>query len=349
MVDENENLSIENYFVSNEFVNSISSLGEILNNDKVNSEELIGYIVGAALRYYVLLDGIHKFSIEGMNQFVGKLADYISQNNITVYNYMDANKHIYSELLNEFLQELDVPEDKMKVEIVSNTVRDLIVACLVKKDYMFHGFNSYYLNSIKENGINPNVKESQEDIIMINNIFEKYGIKMGLGWAMFDTGKVSFSKTPSVSYDYAQRSPEWFSQFVGGASCYSENRNAFSDNNYEGARLNLTNLMISKGFSSDDFQKVINFFNQNWQKYANKSPVIVIAGERNQNDYMKKEIDFAREMNQKPNDIFFSFDGAVDCKTSQKIDTTNAKFIELPRHNELIKNIKLNNENHKML
>lgn len=230
MIDKNDNLIIENYFVSNEFVNSISSLSELFDNDKVDSKELVGYIVGASLKYYMLLDGINKLSIEDMNQFTTRLANYISQNNIVNFHSRELKDYVNNELLNEFLQVLDVPKERLKEEIINSKIKDLIVASLEKKDYMFHGFNGYYLNSIKENGINPNVKENQEDILMINEIFEKYGIKMGLGWAMHDNGKVSFSKTPDVSYDYAERSPEWFSQFVGGAMNYSKNRNTFLDN-----------------------------------------------------------------------------------------------------------------------
>ena len=350
-MDKNDNLSIENYFVSNEFVNSISSLNELFNNDKVDSKELVGYIVGASLKYYMLLDGINKFSVDGMNQFTTKLSNYISQNNIVNFHSRELKEYVNSELLNDFLQVLGVPQERLKEEIINSKVKDLIVASLEKKDYMFHGFNGYYLNSIKENGINPNVKENQEDILMINEIFEKHGIKMGLGWAMHDTGKVSFSKTPSVSYDYAERSPEWFSQFAGGSTNYFNNRNAFLDNDYERARLNLINLMTDKGFTQDDLQIVINFFNQNWQKYANQNPMIVMVENNNPLDYIKDSINFEKGINSDYSQLFHVhfYDEAIDCKSSQKIDTTNAKFIELPKHNELIKRIKLNNENNKLL
>lgn len=109
--------------------------------------------------------------------------------------------------------------------------------------------------------------------------------------------------------------------------------------------------MTDKGFTQDDFQIVINFFNQNWQKYANQNPMIVMVENNNPLDYIKDSINFEKEINSDYSQLFYVhfYDEATDCKSSQKIDTTNAKFIELPKHNELIKRIKLNNENNKLL
>lgn len=338
---------MENYFESEEFVSSLSALQVLFDNNEVNNKDAIGYITGVSLKYYMLFNGMNIFSIERMNEFVKNIVNYIVVNNIKNFHSKELLKYVNYEYINEILNVLNIDKEKMTPN-AKKELGKLIAVSLERFDYKFHGFNGYFLNSIKENGINPGVKDEQDNIKQINDIYEKYGINMGLGWSKFDDGKVSYSKDPMVSYDYAQRSPEWFSQFTGGSVHHNQNRTAFEDNDFEGARYNVLKLMADHNFSHEDMQTVMDFFVRNWKKYANQKPIIALVEDKRPKEILDgliavhKECGIIDDFDMLLPTVFYS--GAVDCKSDKKIDTTNAKFIELPRHIELLKKIQLYSE-----
>ena len=338
---------MDNYFESEEFISSISPLTTLFDNDKVDSKGVIGYITGISLKYYMLFHGMNNFSVDRMNEFVKRIVDYMVNNNITDIHSSILGNYLNYEYINEVLSVLNISKEMISPN-AKKELSKLIAVSLERYDYKFHGFNGYFLNSIKENGLNPSVKEEQDSIKQINDIYEKYGINMGLGWSKYDDGKVSYSKDPTVSYDYAQRSPEWFSQFTGGSSHHKQNKTAFADNNYEGAKYNVLKLMAEHNFSHDDMQIVMDFFVKNWNKYANQKPIIALIEHKRPKELLdniiKMHTEFGNmdDLNKLLHTAFY--DGAVDGKSDTKIDTTNAIFIELPHHNELLNQINLFNE-----
>ena len=334
---------MKDYFVSDEFASLLAPLNGLLEeNNGEYSKDIVECIVGTTIKYYTFLDSISDYSAEKVNVFVKNIVDYI-KNNITSSNLFTINyrtdllEYTNDYFINETLNKLNLSEDELTPEVKEKLGKHFTIVA-EKSDYMFHGFNGCYLDSIRENGINPNEKDNQEDIRAVNAIFLKYGIKMGLGWSEFDYDKVSYSLTPIVSYDYAQNSPEWFSLFVNG-----NNKNAFMNNDFEGAKNNIIEKMDNYNFSQEDRQKVMDFFVSNWQKYSNNKPMIAVVKKNKPDDELNDLISLYHDNGLITNfKLILSYkDYSVDLKTPYPIDTKDALFIELPNHKELVNKISL--------
>ena len=102
---------------------------------------------------------------------------------------------------------------------------------------------------------------------------------MVFGWQKLNCdGKVSYSMTPSVSYYYGKNSPEWFAQFTGQGFPFTPSdkykKDAYVQGNYDSAKNNLLTLMKEYNFSTSDQERVIDFFDKNWNIYAKKNSYV---------------------------------------------------------------------------
>lgn len=346
-------MKIENYFQSDDFARLLKPLKYIFEkNDFMINTNIIGYLVSICIRYSILFGDKNIFSTNGLNEFVENVVNYIASIDYKNYSSLShyADEYVLELYKKILLKELNLTEYDLLDEKIKHSVSTLIIKKIMGNQFKYHAFNSVFYESIKENGITPNIMfTSQQEIDNVDKIFEKYGISMIFGWRKLNCeGKVSYSETPSVSYYYGINSPEWFGQFTGQGVSFNPynkyNKNAFVECDYAGAKNNLLTLMNENNFSKEDINYVINFFEKNWQMYANTTPILAIIPK----EYEEKKVDFW--LNALLNKSYLKDDiedvlGScfntigVDYQTSETIITTNATFVELPNYAQLINKI----------
>ena len=247
-------MNIEDYFESDRFFNSLYPLKNIfIENETYTNVHLIEYLVDISIKYSILFGGKDNFSTNGLDEFIKNVTSYISsmdlKNIISLKDDYYLKEYVSKLYADELLKKLNLTRDRLSDEHLIMGLCSYVVRNLKGKDYIFHAFNSAMYESIKENGINPNMKfTSQQEIDMINNIFEKYGITNIFGWQKLNCeNKVSYSMTSSFSYSYGVRSPEWFSEFTGDSFPFNPKeeykKEAFVEGDYAAAKNNLLVLI----------------------------------------------------------------------------------------------------------
>lgn len=351
-------MNIEDYFESDRFFNSLYPLKNIfIENETYTNVHLIEYLVDISIKYSILFGGKDNFSTNGLDEFMKNVTSYISsmdlKNIISLKDDYYLKEYVSKLYADELLKKLNLTRDRLSDEHLIMGLCSYVVRNLKGKDYIFHAFNSAMYESIKEYGINPNMKfTSQQEIDMINNIFEKYGITNIFGWQKLNCeNKGSYSMTSSFSYSYGVRSPEWFSEFTGDSFPFNPKeeykKEAFVEGDYPAAKNNLLVLMNKKQFSSEDVNSVLDFFDKNWKIYANKVPILaVIPGTDLEDtlveDYSKYLLNDEYYKGNLERIIDFCLENyAIDGQTTETIDTSNAVFITLPKYSELIKKVTL--------
>lgn len=344
-------MNIEEYFENDEFAKAIAPLKKIIEKDDCFiNVRLIEYLVGVSIRYSILFGEEKDFSSKGLTDFIHKVSEKISKMDFKTSSNLENNseltEYISNLCVNDLLKKLNLTRKDLNDESNRAKAFSYIIKKLEVKRYQYHAFNSVNLDSIRKYGINPNISNiNQEEINEINKIFTSHGMKLIFGWQKLNCeGKVSYSKTPFVSYYYGACSPEWFSQFTGGASYFTPiekyEKYAFYKSDYDAAQKNLITLMQENRFSLDDIKKVLSFFEKSWDKLANHVPMLAIVPE----NPLKANIEFLKEYFSKDferNDIdkvmsfcFFNKLG-IDCQTKEPIATNEATFIKLPSYKML--------------
>lgn len=348
-------MNIENYFESKDFIKALIPVKDILEANDVNRNfDLIKYLVNISIKYSILFGGEKGFSTLGLDDFIEKITKKISKMDLTRQIDFEHNRNLTKyacELCaDSLLDKLNLTRQNLDDDATKTGVFSYIIKNLKGRRHKYHAFNSVNFDSIKENGINPNLNNpNQEEIDEIDTIFSSYGINMIFGWQKLNCeGKVSYSMTPSVSYYYGTNSPEWFSQFTGGAFAFNPRdkykKDAFVRSDYNDARNNLIILMKKSKFSSNDANRVLDFFEKNWNIYANHNPMLAIVPEKNieENTKIWTEI-LAKHFLY--NDIDGLMDSClfdnneVDNQTNEVIDVTDAIFVKLPNYKRLIERV----------
>ena len=340
------NKIIENYFVSQDFLNVLKQIKEYDSTNRLI--DYIGNLVDIGIKYSLLFD--NEFSKEDLTNF---LHDYlnevlISKELLTADTY--TQRSIISEFVKtEFMKKYSITDDDFKDLEVKKKIYIMLFNRLVLNAYKYHAFNSSVLDKILEEGLNPNatfVTTLQREII---RTCAKYGVNNILGWKEANCdGKISYSMDSSVSYSYGVDSPEWFSQFTGGATYFDRSKcdsHSYALNDYNGAKNNLLELMKERNFTMEDAKKVMTFFEENWALYENGYPVLMAIPDET-DDYVSEwdlENFITNKIHYNPTDAFdfclFYYDGWLDEHTREIIDTSDATIIKMPKLSDAVKTI----------
>lgn len=331
-------MNIENYFISDQFLD-MSNYFLNITNEPLSTMSILVHI---GTLYYQLFNDEDFFSYEKLNTFIyDTITEYIYENEIKEFT------------INELKYELFIKE-KLYNEIINN-IKDieLLISFIEKntfKKYIFHSCKESCINSIKKYGINSNKTfTSQNELDRVNDIFTRHGIDNILGWQKINCeNQVSYSESSLVSYSYATRSPEWFSEFTGYSYAYivneisEKNMEAYIYDNYDLARNNLTSIMKIKNFSINEKKYIINFFNKNWKLYANKKPIIIMLSK---DEHIKLKDNYYNSKELRDNAIKFMLDNYIsnidlDVQTYDTININNANIIYLPTLNDVINHTK---------
>lgn len=330
-------MDIENYFVSELFLD-ISNYFINITNEPLSTMSILVHI---GTLYYQLFNDEDFFNYDKLHLFIRDTTfEYISNFKVKEFTINEINYQSYI-------------KEKIYNEIINN-IKDInqIIKFIEKnafKKYIFHSCKEIFLDSIKKNGINPNIKlTSQNELDTINNIFIKHGINNILGWQKINCeNQVSYSESSLVSYSYAARSPEWFSEFTGYSYAYNNYINnssmeAYIYDNYELARNNLISIMTINNFNNIEIKQVLDFFNKNWKLYANKKPIIIMLSK---DEHIKLKDNYYKSNELRENAIKFMLDNYIsnidlDVQTYDTININNANIIYLPTLNDVINHTK---------
>ena len=190
---------------------------------------------------------------------------------------------------------------------------------------------------------------SKIEIDEMINIFHKYANTAPFTYQKINSeGKISYSRTPDVSYGYGIESPEWFAQFICGSTFYGNidgvNRQAFRNRDYFSALKNLKLIFDKYKFNDIDQNIIIDFFNKYWKKYGmNTQPELVIV--REQNNETKAIFEDIYSDNLNIYDVYMNMHD-FNSQSENTIDTSNAIYIKMTKYDkisEYINNKKLQN------
>jgi len=332
---------MNNYFKSNEFYKNVADLAVGEREGKL--EECVSILLTVSFNYMKLNRDDEKLCIDSVDQFLKQA--------ITIFNEVVAQEGEKLSLEASLKKFKDIANKLMAREFVKNhnlennleQSNKLIDQQMAQSTIKFHSFNSANLESIKENGIDPNLSNPyQDEIDRISGIFASHGVGNVFGWQKLNCDKkVYYSQTPRVSFSYASRSPEWFSQFViGGLSALGNtgiDTKAYENRDYDSAKQNLSKIMRDNGFTAEEMQEVYQFFDKFWQKYATKEPAVAVVHEVSEDERLLIYDMFLK--GKKPSesiDLLGSLDySVVDASSTEKIDTKEAMFFSLPTAKEL--------------
>lgn len=332
---------MEDYFSSEQFCSVVAKLQK--NNKDVQSSA--SALIDLTLTFVRLNVKVSKKDITAfLNETVSKYQQ--EPENMKSIDVDELNKIGYKCASKYFCKKNNLdPSSEETLAIVNERL---------SKMYKYHATNGANVENIQKNGLDPNASnEYQDEIDLILAMFfiksmdlNKHNPEMLFGWQKINCeNKVSYSRTPSVSYDYANRSPEWFSQFVGDSHEFDKDnpehtKNAFKNRNYEGAKKNI--MQKINEYQLDDQQRefVLEFFEKYWKKFAkSNTPTLIVIPDENKkhNEIMKNENfnDFVKnKQNVKVSDLIKDIEGynagGIDGQTTEKIDTSKAKYFELP-------------------
>lgn len=349
-------MDITTYFESDDFLNIISPLGRYVSdsNDIVN---ILNIFTKVGINYWRLFstEGI---SVENINNFmkkaVSKYEELIKDGNLNSVDNFNLNHSMYDLYIDELVERGRISKRDLDDPTISQVLRNFVVDNLTKHD-KFHAFNGSFLESIMENGVNPNFKfENQEELDMIDSIFSGHGCGGIFGWQGLNCKNlVSYAGSPDNSYYYAVNSPEWFSQFTGAGTFFNPPekyvKDAFVRRDFDGASNNLMMLMSEKNFSQQEIELVMIFFNKYWDLYVNQKsdPMVAIipCDEATAKVNSEKIVAIPSVREKLDNAFVFCLGGKDnDARSSSAIDTSKALFVKFPSISRVMEKINVDDK-----
>ena len=328
-------MNIQNYFCSQQFANIVAKVTD----EKCNSRTILDSVqklLFASFNYTKMNNEYGEFNITGLDNFLNKLATHkYSSTELFDSNYDDCDNL----LIQEYCHKHKIDEKDLANEDNLKAFKKHLAKHFGENQYMFHGTNSSFIESIKLHGINTNfIKKFSSDIEKIDNIFRSHNINR-FPYKTLNSGNFAyFDTTPTNSYSYALRSPEWFSEFVG--------EEFYINRDYTGAKKNLQYEMESCKFTSEEKINVLNFFEKNWNDYAKQKPLIIVVMENSKYDLKELIADtysILQDYDDAKDSINYLTTFAVDvnCYTENAIETSNSIYINMPTLEELIEKVRI--------
>lgn len=198
---------LSTFFNSDDFYKIVNEFKTTNSNIKSKLTTLTNYIIK-----YSLIVGI-----EDVNLF--------SNNFVNLCNLGKDEEEVFVTLIKLKISQILINENK---DANDENIKQYISSKFGNKKLIFHAFNSSKFESIKKYGLTTNistVSQEKDDIAKIEQIVKKYtspDTRSLFGFYRDNSkDKIYYSLDPSISYLYANRSPEWFADFVGDSYFYS--------------------------------------------------------------------------------------------------------------------------------
>lgn len=236
---------------------------------------------------------------------------------------------------------------------------EYVLENLILEGFYFHGFNGVFEDSIKKNGLSPNIRQWDVDELKeIISIGNKHNNEMLLGWHSSSENQLFVDHHPGNVYRYANASPEWFAQFTSESHWINDNgkgnKQAFYRRDYKMAKENVENLCQTMKLNEEENKKVLGFFDKYWALFVNekskpKCGLIKISAfskieelkkaysyeflHRTIDETLKLDIDLKPE--ETINFLFYHALNGNNQNTTKNIDSKEIMIIDLPEYNKI--------------
>ena len=210
---------------------------------------------------------------------------------------------------------------KLNLEENDNLYDKRVIAEIYNKyvnGYVYHVTNSVNAIDIKKNGLLPAGKIDDE-IRTVNDIFKKYRCNMALGWYDIDLTSNNgwfYLNYPRYFLDYIN-SPEWFERFCGGQN--------YKNRNYQAAKRYIESVIGGCNMTEEERKIVGDFFEKNWKKYENSTPVLVMIP-RSEIGAVSSEEDDSKMCNRAR--ILMRYGGS-DGNSNMSVSPANLLFVDM--------------------
>lgn len=276
-----------------------------LREETVSEREVQERQLTALLNSPETLEIIREFPEKFRELLIGLIVEFwiLFPNATSVSSYLQELKKAESSLQNDYerrkqtspllvqliAQEIGI--QGVRDDDSSNAIVSYIHERFFRNGFVFHSFNGFFTESIREHGLDPQTRAwDWGELRRIMDIGRAVGTPMLLGWGDINSeGKTSIGDNVDSIYRYGVVSPEWFAQFVcegwhiGLTPPYD--KKAFHKRDHISARRNLE-AWIQKNRTKDESfiaehksyrnltdeecTEILSFFEKYWMKFGGK-------------------------------------------------------------------------------
>lgn len=212
------------------------------------SQEIALYIFyDALLKYKIILDDIYLF-----DEYLIQLEKLYKK----IDNFPDITKGINKLICRMVIIRLGI---KNIDALARKEVISFIYNKYITDGYFIHGFNTSYLEKIKNDGFRPEDYENYyEDFQKMNNIFAKYNV-INIVSKDFSKKTVFFTDDMVMACYYSNYAPMFFYKFLANEEYFGKRirKDAFLKDDFNLCIKNLKRFMSDSFFSESD-KKIIN-------------------------------------------------------------------------------------------
>ena len=293
---------LDEYFIKS---NVIRLIKEIRNNEryfnKKSDHSTDSFIhIGNEAALYIFYDALYKYKIIIDDEFL--FDDYLEQVE-KLYRKLDnfesikfgINKLICGTLITKFNIE-DISKIESKEKIIKH-----VYDRYIRNGYFIHGFNSIYVDDIRNNGFNPEEYENYYDrFSKINSIFEKYNCSNVIN-KKFNEKDVYFTDDIVMGCYYSSYAPLFFYKLLFNEEVFGKGIRKDNCLHSECIEINrhLKRFMNNNSFKDEDKKYILDLVEDEYNLlHRNKERISLLLVKRS--DIFSKdarEEDFLRDSN----------------------------------------------------
>ena len=249
--------------------------------ESCNDEEK-GRIVMHLINCYVLFNDDDEVE-ERFNECFSIITQTKKSGEMQIDSY-DFGHKMANFFINSVVEKLGISKQDPNYE---RTVFDYFDNHININGYGFHAYNGVYDESIKTKGLQADRESSgtvEKAKKLKEEVFSHYRGSDPFLYYLNDekNGKVRnifYDLTPRNVYSYGVHSPEWFTIFT---DAFKRRENSFINRDIEGAHADIDAWCNNRDVPEEDRQKILEFFNENWEKFAkpNLRPKVALIPRR---------------------------------------------------------------------
>lgn len=285
------------------------------------------------------MDALIKFDIivgdkELIDEYVAQLRRIMKKFNTGNDLYVGLNKTLGKLIASKLnLEDTDTTENKQ-------AIIKYIYERYIQNGYIFHSFPAEYLEEIRNTGIDSSeAYYNLEEVKEIDAIFKNHGMgKVFDGLNEDRNYAIDITDSPLIAYFNALNMPKYLNTFTSTNEYLPDNkydRNAFYKKDKVACLDNIKRLSNNAGLTTQEKEKVLDFFEKEWRLYkcSSCSPYIMFIKRsslgKNYLDHYQAILD-----NCYKEDISFSIEKILESrykheKISAKLNTDDYKFVKL--------------------
>ena len=303
------------------------------NYDFYISRELALYIFYEALyKYRIILDDMYLFEeyMEQLERLYRKLDNYADI--VLGINKLICKMTIIKLNIN------NIEDEKSREEIIT-----YIYDKYVKNGYYFHGINSSYVDTIKENGFIPEEYENYYDRFeKVNDILKKYNVD-SIITKDFQSKKVNFTGDFTMACYYSVYGPLFFYKFLSNDTFGKlRQQDSYLKDSLDPMMSHLKRFMSNNMFKEEDRDYIIKLIEDEWSLLHRRDKHIALIFLKRSNLYCSEEIKLEDCLNDQ-DDIYDVIDRILSPKQSNvvcKEPIKDVNILELDNYYEKEKIVK---------